>query len=256
MRYSLKFSLLALALAAMPGAAAAVTGLSAERAGVGLKLADASHAGGGIGLRVARPEAWQVAASEASDEVAYSRIRDTVRLGARATEYLSGVYFPLSEAWGASLESGVLPGSPLLPRRYSLAGQLHTAFAGGGGLSIGLKYRIYESDMGVRDGVPLDAAGTYGYTLVPLRAPGASPGSSYQVQLSYQYNPANIFGLAYGRELETFTPGFEVPGNGPRLTFTGQHWLTPSWALSYDLLSNDPNSFRLQGLRFGVRYRF
>jgi len=38
-------------------------------------------------------------------------------------------------------------------------------------------------------------------------------------------------------------------------------WLTPSWALSYDLLSGDlagPSTLRLQGLglRFGVRYRF
>jgi hypothetical protein len=41
----------------------------------------------------------------------------------------------------------------------------------------------------------------------------------------------------------------------------GQHWLTPAWALSYDVLYNDPanmSTLRLQGLglRMGVRYRF
>ena len=41
-----------------------------------------------------------------------------------------------------------------------------------------------------------------------------------------------------------------------QFSFTGQHWLTPSWALSYDVLSSDPSSFRLQGLRLGARYRF
>jgi hypothetical protein len=77
------------------------------------------------------------------------------------------------------------------------------------------------------------------------------------LQLHYQYNPTTTFGLVLGRELETFTAGFDSPGAGSRqFSFTGQHWLTPSWALSYDVLSNDPSSFRLQGLRLGVRYRF
>jgi hypothetical protein len=39
--------------------------------------------------------------------------------------------------------------------------------------------------------------------------------------------------------------------------FTGQHWLTPSWGLTYDLLSGESgDSMRVQGLRLGVRYRF
>lgn len=254
MRYSFKFSFVAVALAAITGVATAATGISVERAGLGLKPPGASsHPIGGIGLRHNVRDAWQLA--EGGD-VMYGGVRESVRFGIRSAESFSGVYYPLSETWGASLESGVLQGTPLMPRRYSLAAQLHTTLAGGSGLSVGLKYRVYESDIGLRDGVAADAAGAYGYGLVPSRVPGASFGPSYQLQLSYHYNAANIFGLALGRELETFTPGFEVPGNGPRLTFTGQHWLTPSWALSYDLLSNDPNSFRLQGLRFGVRYRF
>ena len=57
-------------------------------------------------------------------------------------------------------------------------------------------------------------------------------------------------GLLEGRELETFTSGFDSVATGSRqFSFTGQHWLTPSWALSYDVLSNDPSSLRLQGLR-------
>ena len=42
-----------------------------------------------------------------------------------------------------------------------------------------------------------------------------------------------------------------------QFSFTGQHWLTPSWALSYDILSHDVASpLKLQGLRLGVRYRW
>lgn len=252
MRYLLT-SLLAVALAVTAGPAAAATGLSAEHAGFGLKpRTAASQFTGSIGLRSAPPAAWDPADS---GEVIYGGVRESIRPGTRLPESFSGVYFPLSETWGGSLESGVVQESLLAPRRYSLAGQLHTTFGGGSGLSAGLKYRVYGSEAGPREYAGADP-GRYGYGLMPLRIPGASFGPSYQLQLSYHYDAANIFALALGRELETFTPGFDVPGNGPRLSFTGQHWLTPSWALSYDLLSNDPNSFRLQGLRLGVRYRF
>jgi hypothetical protein len=62
--------------------------------------------------------------------------------------------------------------------------------------------------------------------------------------------------------MESYLSNFDPTATYPRqLSFTGQHLLTPSWALSYDLLSGDlasPSPLRLQGLglRFGVRYRF
>ena len=82
--------------------------------------------------------------------------------------------------------------------------------------------------------------------------------SSYEVRLNYRYSGSSSFGLALGRDLETLTPGLDSAANGERqLMFTGQHWLTPSWGLTYDLLSDEPGmSMRVQGLRLGVRYRF
>lgn len=249
-RHYLGIALLASALAGVAGIGTAAAGISLERSGLGLKP-PGSPALPALGLR-GEPGLWH---ATAAGDVIYGGVRETARFGLRFAESYSGVYYALSETWGASLETGVLQGSPLSPRRYSLAGRLHTALAGGSSWSIGFKYRIYDTDSAPRPGMPADAVGTY--ALVPAHLPGVSFGPSYQLQLNYQYNAANVFGLALGRELETFTPGFETLGNGPRqFTFTGQHWLTPSWALSYDLLSNDPNSFRLQGLRFGVRYRF
>jgi hypothetical protein len=37
----------------------------------------------------------------------------------------------------------------------------------------------------------------------------------------------------------------------------GEHWLTPSWALTYDLVRQGQSSlYRRQGLRLGIRHNF
>ena len=254
MRYSIRYAVFAAVLA---GTTATGAGLSVERSGLGLKPPGASQSG--VGAFAPRSELAAGAPTLEHGELAYSGVRDVARLGLpTGTESYIGIYSPVSDAWGASLELGVMQASVWAPRRYSVAGQLHTALAAGSSLSVGLKYRVYEADLGTRSGAQGDILAANGYSLIPLRVPGAAFGPSYQLQLSYQYITAYTFGLALGRELETFTPGFDLAGASLRqLTFTGQHWLTPSWALSYDVLSNDPgNPFRLHGLRFGVRYRF
>lgn len=244
---------------AAAGVAVAQSGLSTERGGLGLKArTDASTpladpALGGEATRV-----WQAARS--ADYALYGGMRDAPRLGLRAAESYGGIVYFLSGEWGSSLEAGVVPDTLDSPRRYSLSGHMHTALSDGRTLSVGLKYRVFDTDSGLRSGIPGDAPAAHGYTLAPSRVPGGAFGPSYQLQMSYQHSSTSAFGLALGREVETFTPHLDTAGAGPRqLTFTGQHWLTPSWALSYDVLSSDPaNPLRFQGvgLRLGVRYRF
>jgi len=58
--------------------------------------------------------------------------------------------------------------------------------------------------------------------------------------------------------VESHAPNLESAGQR-QFTFTGQHWLTPSWALNYDVLTYDLASpLRSQNLRLGLgmRYRF
>lgn len=149
-------------------------------------------------------------------------------------------------------------GLPLAPRPYELAGEVSTTLADHRAVSVGIKYRMYE----LVPGAPGDAAPTNGYTLVPSRPPAASYAPGYQVRLGYQHSTYTLFGFSLGREMETYATAFDPASPYPlQVSFTGQHWLTPSWALSYDLLSGDlagPSPLRLQGLglRFGVRYRF
>ena len=250
MRFPAPLSLIVV-MALLPSAAGGQTGLSFERAaGLGLK----SHAEAGVplsdmGFGGAAAHSWQ--ALGANEYALYGGGRDEPRLGLRTTESFAGLVYGAA-GWGASFEVAHSPLSPLAAGRYSLTGQLHTSLSEGRVLSVGLKYRIYDQES-LRYAAPGDIA--YGYTLAGPRLTSYPP--SYQLQMSYQYSAAGTVGLAVGRELETFVPFNDPSGSGPRqFSLTGQHWLTPSWGLSYDLSHDLASSFRLQGLRLGVRYRF
>jgi hypothetical protein len=227
---------------------------------------------GGLGLRQSYGESSAASArspanhslrnqpSASPDYKLYSGMRELPRLGAPASESYGGVEFSISRKWGSSLEVGVTPETAAAPRRYSLGGRLQTTLSGDSGVSLGLKYRQYESGSALRGGRYVgDPAGPIrGDELTPGVTPGLYSGPSYEVRLRYRYSPSSTFGLALGRDLESSMPGLDPAYNGERqLMFSGQHWLTPSWGLSYDLLSDDPGgSLRMQGLRLGVRYRF
>lgn len=202
-------------------------------------------------------QVWRT--TRASDYSLYGGAREAPNLGLRAAESFWGIVYSLPGGWGSSLEAGYAQESMLAPRRYTLAGQVHTSFSEGRSLSVGLKYRVHDTDSSMRYGAPGEIPATNGYTLTPSHQAGAGFAPSYQLQMSYQHSAASTFGLALGREVETFTPFLDSSGSGQRqFMFTGQHWLTPSWALSYGLQPHDMTSpLRLPGLlRLGVRYRF
>jgi len=202
-------------------------------------------------------QAWK--SSRSPDYTLYAGSRAISHQGLRSDEAYGGIVYSLPRGWGSSIEAEYVQESLLAPRRYALTGQLHTAFGDGRTLSMGLKYRVHDTDSGLRYGAPLDtpAVGN-GYTLAPYQHYGASYAPSYQLQMSYQHSLASSFGVALGREVETFTPFYDPSISGPRqFMFTGQHLLTPSWALSYDVLSQDAATpLRSLGLRLGVRYRW
>jgi hypothetical protein len=248
---------LVLVLAALaPVIAAGQAGLSFERAaGLGLKSEPVEFPAPPLStFGDTGTQAWLGLRAGAGDYALYGG-HDVPRLGLRPAESHAGVVYAAS-GWGTSLEAAytTLPG--LAAGRYAVTGQMHTSLSEGRTLNVGLKYRLYESDPALRSGLPPEMAATSGYSLAGPRGFAYSQG--YQVQMSYHYSAAGAVGLALGRDVETFTPFADLTGSGPRqLSFTGQHWLTPSWALSYDILSHDVASpLKLQGLRLGVRYRW
>ncbi len=255
MHYALKLALVVL-FALAPGAA--MGQVTHERAaGLGLQFrTGAATLPADLAFGSEATQVWQTTRS--SDYTLYAGAREASRLWLHASESYGGIVYSLPGGWGSSLEAGYAQESPLSPRRYALTGQLHAALSEGRALSVGLQYRMNDPDSGSRYGASGEMPVTNGYTLVPYRLTSAGFAHSYQLLMSYQHSTASTFGLALGREVETSIYDAAASGSGPRqLTFTGQHWLTPSWTLSYDLLSQDATSpRRLQGLRLGVRYRF
>ena len=98
------------------------------------------------------------------------------------------------------------------------------------------------------------------YTLYSNRTDGTDLGSAHRFQVNYFYGDRNTVGLAYttGRDIES--PGLVsglAPGDARDWTLSGRHWLSPNWALTYDLLSHDSgSSYKRQGLRLGVSRSF
>lgn len=255
-RFGITLTALALTVAAalQPITCAAQALLSHERGGLGLRQPTGPGANTESGSEARQP--WLV--RQPSDITLFGGARELTRGGLGAAEAYGGVVYTFSRSWGSSLEAAYAPESPLVPRHYALTGEVRTALSDRKALSVGIKYRIYDADFGV----PGDPAPVNGLGLEPSRGLGASYAAGYQLQFGYQHSAFTLFGLALGREMESYAAAFDPATPYPRqLSFTGQHWLTPSWAVSYDVLSGDlgiPNPTRLQGmgLRLGVRYRF
>jgi hypothetical protein len=253
MKRHLSFILLAL-VAVGATAHCAAQGLSPQASGLGLRGEGRVSAPLAEALSSGDASLWQ---PRRSDFSLFGGARELPAFGLGPAEAYSGVAYALPRGWGSSsLEAAYVHESPFAPRRYAVAGQLRTEVGStpGRALSAGIKYRIYDTETSARS--PVESTAPNGYSLATSRDAG------YQLQFSYHHSAASSFGLALGRDVETYTSSFDSTSSAPRqLTFMGQHLLSPTWALSYDVLYNDPanmSTLRMQGLglRLGVRYRF
>lgn len=201
------------------------------------------------------------------DGFGYSAITDPLR-----AEVSSGLYHPVSDRFSTLLESTHAQGIGLTSE-WSMLGQLGASFGEGWELSAGLRH----SELGLRQpfgDMPHMLAGSAdlgmlsverswrgyrgSYTYYAGRSDDGASASGHRFQLHYFYGDSNSVGLSY-----TLGPTL---GLGTRLTeesesrnmgITGQHWLSPRWALNYDALVEDFGDGDLKPeLRLGVRMRF
>jgi YaiO family outer membrane protein len=80
------------------------------------------------------------------------------------------------------------------------------------------------------------------------------------VQLSRYYGERSYFGISVsgGREVENVGPPLGITSTRIRAVgFVGRHWITPDWALSYELGAHEQGSlYQRRGLRLGLRRSF
>lgn len=192
----------------------------------------------------------------------YGGLRQTRRFGLDDTEAHAGLYYPVSATWTSLIEASTSPTHEVLAR-YSVYGGLQKNLGDGWGLGFGLRHNEYSL---VGTNVLSASAERYwgnfrgAYTVYSGRPEGASSAASHRFQLSYYYADRNFVGLSYsnGREVEYLGPSRGVlTSDVQNWTLSGQHWLAPAWALTYDVVNHEQgNLYRRQGLRLGIRHRF
>jgi YaiO family outer membrane protein len=212
--------------------------------------------GSGLGLKVARDESLaNVAARDWLGATVAAR-----RITNADTDFRLALSQPIGQNIAALAEPGINSLYEVLPR-YTLHTSVTQSLAGGWGLGLGVRQTEYN--FGTANLLSLSAERSWGnlrsaYTLYSNRAEGAGLGSTHRFEVSYLYGERNVIGFSYttGRDLDTpgLLPGLSV-GDVRDWTLSGRHWLSPNWALTYDLLGHE-QVYRRPGLRFGVSRSF
>ena len=253
-------------------------------AGSALLHAPAAQAGEGSELRGLRPpsnalradgerkegagtEGLKWGAVDALDRLAprlslYGGTLETRRFNANNLRFSTARYRPLSQPSIELSQSSRNPLHDALPK-YTLYNQVTRALPGGWGLSFGVRQSEYN--FASANLLSLSAERYFGnfrsaYTLYSSRADGSALGSAHRFQLDYLYGERNTVGLAYttGRDIDHPGLGIGLQSNDVRdLMLSGRHWLSPNWAVTYDVLSQEQGTLiKRQGLRLGVSRSF
>lgn len=245
----------------------AYQGLVPPATGTATESAAAGREAQPPGLRLPREvrgrgaDVLDVTGGDDSGLVIYSGTRMSPRLGPGQSQAIGGVLSPLAGSWFSTLEASVDAPALLPGRGYGLFGQVHRSLPGGWGVSLGLRYNVYDSGASP---LPVSAwePGTVPSSVLPLHPAGASTATStgYELRLNYRYGERNTLGFTYGVGSESdYTRQMLglYPNDGRQFGLIGEHWLTPDWAVSYGFMAQEQiGPVRGQGLRLGLRYRF
>lgn len=192
----------------------------------------------------------------------YGMVRETERFDLRDLQVTAGLYHPVGEQWTALVEASYSPEHNVLPQ-YSVFGQMHVALPAGWGAALGYRYSEYTDTRAST--LVLDLERYFGnfrgaYTLYLGYTPDAPTVAAHRFLLTYYYGERSSVGAS-------FTFGEEVANVGPPTGVTttdirtfvlfGRHWLSPAWAVSYELVRQEQGSlYQYNGIRLGLRHRF
>ena len=190
----------------------------------------------------------------------YTGSLDSHSVSTSKLTFSSGFYRPLGQA-PALGQGSFSPLHDALPK-YTLYNHVSRALPGGWGLGFGVRQSEFNF---INENLLSFSAERYfgnfrgAYTLYSSRVDGATMGAAHRFQVNYFYGERNTVGLAYttGRDIDHLGFNIGLPMSDVRdLTLSGRHWLSPNWALTYDVLSQEQALYRRQGLRFGVSRSF
>lgn len=189
----------------------------------------------------------------------YGGTLEVHRFSASDIDFTTGLQRPAGQNIAALAEGNIHTLRETLPK-YALFTHMTQALPGGWGLGFGVRHREYN--FGTASLLAMSAQRNWGsvrggYTLF---SDGSGVASTHRFRVSYAYGERNTVGLAYtaGRDLENLGLPLGLQMSDVRdWTLSGRHWLSPNWALTYDVLSQEQNGhYRRQGLRLGVSLNF
>ena len=187
---------------------------------------------------------------------------DSRRYASGGIEYRVGLHQPTGQNIAALAESNIHSLGDALPK-YTLYSQVNRTLPGGWGLGFGLRQTEYSYSSASL--LAFSAERHFGsfrgaYTLYSNRVEGAGLGAAHRFEVSYLYGERNTVGLSYttGRDIDNVgVPAAFTSSDVRDWTLSGRHWLSPNWALTYDVLSQEGAFYpRRQGLRLGVSRSF
>ncbi|HEX6692600.1 MAG TPA: YaiO family outer membrane beta-barrel protein [Burkholderiales bacterium] len=193
----------------------------------------------------------------------YGTLRETERFDLRDRELSAGYAHPFGTAWTAVLEASHSPEHNVLPDK-SFFGQLYWAAGGGWVLNGGARFSEYtDTDTRILTAGVERYFSSYraSYTFYNGKPEDTGSASSHRLAFDhYYYGERSRVGMAvsWGREVENVGPPSGIVTSDVRaLSVVGRHWLTPEWAVAWELGTHEQGDFyRRTGGRLALRYRF
>jgi YaiO family outer membrane protein len=171
-------------------------------------------------------------------QVLYGTASAVRRFETTDPNFMIGFVQPLTESkrWIATVEAGGSPNHQILPTT-SFLGQVERIFGKGWIGRAGLRHSRYPTDivnMGIFGAERYFKAYRGAYTLYVAHLNGKGTAFSHAFQGHYYYGERNNVGVgfAFGQEIES-VPGGLIRTDVLDFSFTGRHWMTNKWGLSY-----------------------
>jgi YaiO family outer membrane protein len=241
-----------LATPSAPGAAERPRRSTVELAGSSEHLSNGSPNWQGIDV--------QLTHQIAERHLVAAALRETRRFGLSDTQLEVAYSLPLTQKLTGILEAGASPTHRVLPRK-SQGATLQYEFAPAWLIHLGGKNTRYENDS-VNQGTLMLEHYFSSFRLAavwhPTRAFGATVHGG-ELRVDYYYGDHDSVGIsvAAGEEAAAIDQRGVVISDVRAVGISGRHWMSPDWALRYDLGNIRQGDFYTRnGVRLGVQYAF